>query len=142
MEEALTFGAAEPALARRVVAAGLSETVILSPDGDARRLSKSEAARALRGGSAPILCHAPSVARRLGLPSIPALDVLELFAFVRPARFCLPTPAGLAAALGAKRPATLEDEARFLRDAAHDLLDELRDIDPRRDGDALASRAP
>ncbi|RMB01865.1 ATP-dependent DNA helicase [Eilatimonas milleporae] len=39
-------------------------------------------------------------ARRLGLKGLRAYDLLELFAFVRPGRFCLPTGAGLAAALG------------------------------------------
>ena len=44
----------------------------------------------------PMLCHAPATARRLDIPPFPALDLLELFAFVHPARFCVPTPGGLA----------------------------------------------
>ena len=34
------------------------------------------------------------------IPTCPGLDLLELFAFVHPARFCVPTPKGLAHALG------------------------------------------
>jgi ATP-dependent DNA helicase DinG len=52
-------------------------------------------------------------------------DVLELFAFVRPARFCLPTPKGLAHALGLSVPETLEDEAIVLFEAAQLLLRDL-----------------
>jgi len=138
MDAPLQIDDAGPAPARRVVAAGFSEAVILDAHGGAARLRRAQAAGAVRTGGAPILCHAPTVARRLGIPPFPALDLLELFAFVRPATFCLPIPAGLAAALGVPRPTTLEDEARFLRAAARALLDELRDADPRRDGDAPA----
>jgi len=138
MDAPLQFDDAGPALSRRVIAAGLREAVIAGPDGGAARLPRARAAAAIRSHPAPILCHAPTVARRLGMPPFPALDLLELFAFVRPATFCLPTAAGLAAALGAPRPATLEDEARFLRAAAHALLDELGDADTRLDADAPA----
>ncbi|MEE8333486.1 MAG: hypothetical protein V3R85_06525, partial [Alphaproteobacteria bacterium] len=138
MDGPLKIDDAVPAPARRVVAAGLGEAVIISPDGETARLPHAQAAAAVRSGGAPILCHAPTVARRLGIAPFPALDLLELFAFVRPAIFCLPTPAGLAAALDRPRPATLEEEARFLRDAAGALLDELLDADARLDADALA----
>ena len=47
----------------------------------------------------PIVCHRPSIMRRLGGEAFPALDVLELFAFIHPAKFCIPTPVGLANAL-------------------------------------------
>ena len=38
--------------------------------------------------------------RRLKAERFPAFDLLELYAFVRPASFCLPTAKGVAAALG------------------------------------------
>ena len=58
-------------------------------DGEVAILPLDEAARRARG-TPPILCHARATARRLGVLPFPSLDVLELFAFARPARFCLP----------------------------------------------------
>jgi hypothetical protein len=43
---------------------------------------------------------APIIGQRLGYPDLSGLDLLELFAFVHPARFAVPTPRGLATALG------------------------------------------
>src|SRR5581483_6402228 len=80
--------------------AGFREVVWLSPDGEIEALSPDEARDRLDGGETAFVCHARATARRLGLAALPALDLLELFAFVRPARFCVPTPRGLAAALG------------------------------------------
>ncbi len=74
----------------------------------------------------PLICHARAVARRLGVAPFAAYDVLELFAFVRPAQFCLPTPRGLAAACGLDPPGTLEAAAEALRGAAIRLLGELQ----------------
>ena len=51
-----------------------------------------------------MVCHARATARRLDLPGFAALDLLELFAFVHPARFCVPTPRGLAEGLGLPPP--------------------------------------
>src|SRR5215831_2130690 len=77
----------------------------LSADGEIQRLSAPEAA--LRAaGSFPLVVHAPATAARLGLDSLAARDLLELYAFVRPATFCLPTPRGLCEALDLGVPAT------------------------------------
>src|SRR5690606_6701396 len=71
----------------------------LSADGEPARIPLAEAARRVQA-QAVYVCHARSLAGRLGgLASLRALDLLELYAFVRPAQACLPTPAGLAAAL-------------------------------------------
>jgi len=137
MNTALPLHATEPVGNRLAVAAGLREAVILAPDGTLRRLATKDAAAALRGVAPPILCHGPTVARRLGIAAVPALDILELFAFVRPAAACLPIPAGVAAALDEARPATLEDEAALLRRAADVLLAELAGFDALMDSDAL-----
>src|SRR5690606_24915684 len=83
-------------------------------------------------------CHAPTVARRLGTAPFAGLDVLELFAFTRPASACLPTAAGIAAALDLPRPASLEEEALVLRRASELLIAEIGTCDALRDGDALA----
>jgi ATP-dependent DNA helicase DinG len=73
----------------------------------------------------PILCHARATARRLKAESFPALDVLELFAFVRPGRALAPTPRGLAEALSLPGPQTLEQDAVTLLRASEALLAEL-----------------
>ena len=110
----------------------------------ARELSPS-AARDLAQREAVLVAHAGLTARRLGL-SQPArspeiFDVLELYAFVRPASFCAPSAAGLARALALPEPRMPEHQAQVLRDAALALLDELA-ADPkpsREEALALAS---
>ena len=69
-----------------------------------------------------ILLNAPLVAARLGLSELSGLDLLELFAFVHPARFAVPTPAGLARALELEPPADDGAAAGFLRRADAALL--------------------
>ena len=123
---------------RLVVVAGLQSSVVPSPEGEIRRFSSAEAATAIRDAEAPILCHAPSVARRLGVALFPSLDLLELFAFTRPAAPCLPTPAGLAAALDLEPPDTLEEQAHLLREATEELIAELHRLDGLMDSNALA----
>ena len=71
------------------------------------------------------------MARRLEVPGLAALDVLELFAFARPARFCVPTPRGLASVLGLVPPLTMADACVALVTAARALLQELQaETDP------------
>jgi ATP-dependent DNA helicase DinG len=78
--------------------------------------------------------NAPLIGQRLGYPELSGLDILELFAFVHPARFAVPTPKGLAHALGLAPPASDADAAPFLRDAAAALLATLEDGWPEREG--------
>jgi ATP-dependent DNA helicase DinG len=99
------------------------------PSGSVDRLSGPDAL--IRAASArPLLCHAPAVAARLGLDTIVGRDVLELFAFVKPASFCLPTVRGLCTALDLSPPATPEDELLALADVARSLLMDLEDLAP------------
>jgi ATP-dependent DNA helicase DinG len=76
-----------------------------------------------------LLAHSAMTARRLALPAPPrsprVLDALELFAFVRPARFCAPSAAGLAQALGLAEPKGAPAQAAALRQACEVLLAEL-----------------
>jgi ATP-dependent DNA helicase DinG len=111
-----------------VLVAGVSEALVLDADGTVR-LSHRAATERARIGPAPLLCHAPSLFRRLGTAAFPAYDILELFAFVRPAQFCLPTVRGIAASLDLPKPTDLESEARTLTKAAELLLRELTDLD-------------
>ncbi|MFZ2004954.1 MAG: hypothetical protein WAV02_07690, partial [Stellaceae bacterium] len=85
--------------------AGYREVVWLSPDGEIEALSPDEAKARLASETA-MVCHARATARRLDIAGFAALDLLELFAFVRPAKFCVPTPRGLATALGLTAPET------------------------------------
>ncbi|MGB0819089.1 MAG: ATP-dependent DNA helicase, partial [Candidatus Puniceispirillaceae bacterium] len=74
-----------------------------------------------------LICHRKWSEARLQAELPKAVDVLELFAFVRPAQFCLPTPAGLAARLGLAIPVSAEDKALTIFHAAQKLIDELAD---------------
>ena len=74
------------------------------PGKAAVRISKGEAIG--RAAETPlIMLNAPLVAQRLGYPELSGLDLLELFAFVHPAQFMVPTPMGLARALKLEFPA-------------------------------------
>ena len=78
-----------------------------------------------RAAASPVLLiNAPVTASRMGYPDLSGLDVLELFAFVRPASFCVPTPGGLAAALGLTLPESAEDAVATLHAASAALLAE------------------
>jgi len=107
--------------------AGVRQAAWLNPTGEAEIVSLAEAAERLRDKPCPVVCHARTQAARLRLPPFAAFDVLELYAFVRPARFVLPTPRGLAQAIGLALPTTLESEAASLIAAAGALLAELAD---------------
>ncbi len=99
----------------------------LGPGGEIEEFALSEAARRLKEGPPPFVCHARAMARRLGINAFHAFDLLELFAFARPAQFCLPTALGLANALFLSRPKDHESEAVLLLDATAALLLDLAD---------------
>lgn len=129
----------EPSIAlprHPAVVATVRGTVWLSPEGEIETLTAGPASDRLMADIRPYVCHARALARRLGTRPFPALDLLELFAFVRPAQFCLPTPRGIAAALDLPIPASPEDEAALLPEAARALLGELADA-ARDGGDAV-----
>ena len=107
-----------------VLVAGLADAVWLSADGEIAEISLKEAARRADDRRA-ILCHAPAVARRLDIARFPCFDVLELFAFVRPAAFCVPTVDGIAEVLDLAPPADATVRATTLLTAASALLREL-----------------
>ncbi len=118
--------------------AGAGRAAWLSPDGEISLMAHDEAARRARS-QVPIVCHARATARRLGVLPFPSLDLLELFAFVRPARFCLPTARGLALATGLAAPGgDLAAAAETLLAAAQKLLAELAAAKPDPDVRAIA----
>jgi ATP-dependent DNA helicase DinG len=107
-----------------VLVAGFREVLWLSPDGEIETLAPAEACSRI-DHETPMLCHTQATARRLDIPVFPAFDLLELYAFVRPARFCVPTPRGLAEALGIDLPRRPAEECVTLAVAARLLLEEL-----------------
>jgi len=87
-----------------------------------RTIPKGEAIMA--AADTPLLMlNAPLVATRLGYPDLSGLDLLELFAFVHPARFVVPTPKGLAGALGLPEPSGDDAVPALLQAAAGVLLE-------------------
>ena len=71
---------------------------IASPNGATRAVGRGEAVRAA-ADTPMIMLNAPLVGQRLGYGELSGLDLLELFAFVHPARFVVPTAKGMAEAL-------------------------------------------
>src|SRR5437773_1049054 len=90
-------------------------------EGEVREASRGEAIA--RAAETPhIILNAPLVGQRLGYPELSGLDLLELFAFVHPARFAVPTAAGLSRTLGLQPPATEAEAAGSLKRIAEALL--------------------
>src|SRR5437660_7025109 len=97
-------------------------------EGEPREASRGEAIA--RAAETPhIILNAPLVGQRLGYPELSGLDLLELYAFVHPARFAVPTVAGLSRALGLERPASDAGSAAALQRVAERLLEVLADPD-------------
>lgn len=88
-----------------VMVVGLRHAVFLSPDGEIEELPHGAAAKRARS-SRPILVHTPACARRLKSDPFPAHDLLELFAFVRPAQFAYRPRAALHWRQARNRPMT------------------------------------
>jgi ATP-dependent DNA helicase DinG len=89
--------------------------------GSTRTVSKGDAIVA--AADTPLLMlNAPLVATRLGYPDLSGLDLLELYAFVRPAQFVVPTPKGLAHALDLPEPESDVAVPALLQQAAEALL--------------------
>src|SRR6185295_13551538 len=96
--------------------------------GSVREASRGEAIA--RAAETPhIILNAPLVGQRLGYPDLSGLDLLELFAFVHPARFAVPTVAGLSRVLGLEPPASEAEAASALRNIADRLIAVLGEQD-------------
>src|SRR5207253_5250282 len=94
---------------------------LASGDGEVREASRREAIA--RAAETPhIVLNAPLVGQRLGYPELSGLDLLELFAFVHPARFAVPTAPGLSRALGLDPPSGPTEAAASLSAIARQLL--------------------
>jgi ATP-dependent DNA helicase DinG len=89
--------------------------------GGTRPIGKGEAIMAA-ADTPLLLLNAPLIASRLGYPDLSGLDLLELYAFIHPARFVVPTPKGLAQALGLAEPGADDAVPLLLQQAAEALL--------------------
>jgi ATP-dependent DNA helicase DinG len=98
-------------------------------DAAGAQMLRAPDARDLFDGAPVLVAHTAMTARRLALqvpPRSPRIfDALELFAFVRPARFCAPSAAGIAQALGLPEPKGAPAQAQALREGCRLLLAEL-----------------
>jgi ATP-dependent DNA helicase DinG len=107
---------------------------IADSGGEVREATRGEAIA--RAAETPhIVLNAPLVGQRLGYAELSGLDLLELFAFIHPARFAVPTPAGLSRAAGLEPPANEAEAAAVLQRISGALLDVLAGGDwPEREG--------
>ena len=98
-----------------------------------RPVGRGEAIR-VAADTPVIVLNAPLIGQRLGYAELSGLDLLELFAFLCPARFMVPTQRGLARSTGLEAPGRDEDVAVFLLRAAETLLDMPKGDWPEREG--------
>ena len=112
-----------PAVPLPALHASHAGTWLAAANGVTRAIGKGEAVVA--AADTPLLVlNAPLVASRLGYPDLSGLDLLELYAFIHPARFVVPTPKGLAHALGLPEPASDDAVPALLQQAAGALLEQ------------------
>ncbi len=108
---------------------GQDHGTILTPDGEVMDYDLKD----LRGvitDQAFLICNKKAISRRLGQVYFRAFDVLELFAFVQPAHFCLPLPFGLARALDLSYGNDgQEDDALVIIQSAQKLFQQLKSPD-------------
>ncbi len=107
-----------------VLCAGSGQFAVLTTTGELKILDATQAQFAVNK-KITLVCHAPYIRAKLGAQNLEAADVLELFAFVHPTRFCVPTPVGIAKALGQNAPETFEDYPLSLQESAAYLLDDI-----------------
>ncbi len=106
----------------------------IADDSGTRGIGRGEAI-AKAAETPVILLNAPLIGQRLGYPELSGLDLLELFAFVHPARFVVPTVKGLAKALGVAPPIDESGAAGVLRTIAAAMMRQMSDPDwPEREG--------
>ena len=105
-----------------------------------RPIGRGEAIR-IAADTPVILLNAALIGQRLGYADLSGLDLLELFAFLCPARFMVPTPRGLARVAGLTAPSEDADVAGFLREATAALLGMIDGEWPEREGAWTAAQS-
>ncbi|MBV7255667.1 ATP-dependent DNA helicase [Pacificimonas sp. WHA3] len=114
----------DPALLPHPALAVALDGIWVADANGTHRLERAEAVRLLTGTPA-IFVNAPVVAAKLGYGELNGFDLLELFAFARPAQFAVPTGAGLATAIGEQVADEGPKAADMLRRIAARLLAEM-----------------
>jgi ATP-dependent DNA helicase DinG len=121
-----------PDLPHAALAATAIGVIITTSEGVSAEFSAAEGLRRL-AGEPHLVCHAPYTIERLALVAneprearraasqMRHFDIAELFLFVRPAQFAVPTPKGIARALGIRA----SDDGKALRLTAEILLEDL-----------------
>jgi ATP-dependent DNA helicase DinG len=113
---------------------------LASGSGEVREATRGEAIA--RAADTPhIILNAPLVGQRLGYPELSGLDLLELFAFIHPAQFAVPTVGGLSRTLGLDVPHGDAESAGALRPIAESLLATFADLEWRAREGAWTSNA-
>ncbi len=102
--------------------------LLLSAEGEVESLNRQQLVTRSRT-SHMIVCHSRSIAQKLRVEGVHAFDILELFAFVFPARFVVPTIKGLAQALALPPPQSLMDECTVLWHVRDYLLSQLSEME-------------
>jgi len=104
---------------------GPDHGVIVTPDGEVTDYDIPDLKDIVRD-KALLICNSQVTSRRLDNIPFRAFDILELFAFVRPAQFCLPLPFGLAQALDLAPGRTApEEDGLIILQAAQALFRQL-----------------
>ncbi|HEX8388390.1 MAG TPA: ATP-dependent DNA helicase [Sphingomonas sp.] len=129
-----------PAIPHPALYASHAGIWVANSGGDTREVSRGEAIR-IASDTPAIVLNAALTGQRLGYAELSGLDLLELFAFVHPARFAVPTPRGFARALGMAEPDTDAAVAAFLLRAAQALLATPNGDWPEREGAWTAAQS-
>ncbi len=106
----------------------VKENYWISIEGEVCTPSNDELVELLAISSPPLICHRCWTEKKIERNLDKYLDILELFAFTKPAEFCLPSPSGLAQATGLALAKTNIDKTNLLRSVAYKLLDKLADF--------------
>jgi len=105
---------------------GVKQAYLLTTDGEVKSLDFYAAGRLIYNKAA-IICHTPYTASKLRA-DFTAFDLLELFLFVYPTRFTVPTVPGVAKALGLASDYEAEDLPLLLVDCLSTLLKDLTEL--------------
>lgn len=108
-----------------VLCVNARQAAILTTEGEIRVVDHQKAKDIVKNDPV-MVCHAPYTAKTLKTETLSHFDLLELFAFVHPAKFCVPTPVGLSQALGISPPESFDDYPISLMECAKGLLSDLR----------------
>ena len=120
----------------QAIALSRGEFTLLKPSGEIVTEPFSKLSSSLEG--APLLCcFSPHIKKAELSPEIQILDVLELFAFVRPTKFCVPTIKGLSKIIGTGIPENPEEETIHLLKIMETLLSDLKNDPYRNKADPL-----